>query len=67
MDDESYMIKNGQKMDAGGRRDKEDIIHELQKHFKVKFDFLYSALWMKSDSPAITFFNVQQSHFSKRI
>lgn len=37
MDDESYIIRNGQKMDAGGRRDKEDIIHELQKHFKVLF------------------------------
>ena len=24
-------------MDVGGRRDKEDIIHELQKHFKVLF------------------------------
>ena len=24
-------------MDVGGRRDKEDIIYELQKHFKVLF------------------------------
>lgn len=37
MDDGSYIIKNGQKMDAGGRTDKEDIVHELQKHFKVLF------------------------------
>ena len=25
-------------MDAGERRDKKDIIHELQKHFKVLFE-----------------------------
>lgn len=37
MDDESYSIKNGQKMDAGGRKDKDDIIHELLKHFKTLF------------------------------
>lgn len=37
MDDTSYLIKNGLKMDVGGRIDKEDIIHELLKHIKIVF------------------------------
>lgn len=37
MDDSSYKIKNGLKMDIGGRVDKEDIIHELLKHIEVVF------------------------------
>lgn len=37
MDDSSYMVKNGLKMDVGGRTDKEDIIHELLKHIEILF------------------------------
>lgn len=37
MDDSSYMVKNGLKMDVGGRVDKEDIIHELLKHIEIVF------------------------------
>lgn len=37
LDDESYKIQNGLIMDPGGRVDKEDIIDELLKHFKVLF------------------------------
>lgn len=37
MDDRSYMVKNGLKMDVGGRIDKEDIIHELLKHIQIVF------------------------------
>lgn len=37
MDDTSYKIKNGLKMDVGGRTDEIDIIHELLKHIKVLF------------------------------
>lgn len=37
MDDSSYLIKNGLKMDIGGRVDEEDVIHELLKHIKIVF------------------------------
>lgn len=37
MDDTSYLIKNGLKMDVGGRIDKEDIIHELLHHIEIIF------------------------------
>lgn len=37
MDDSSYMINNGLKIDVGGRIDKQDIIHELLKHIEVTF------------------------------
>jgi len=37
MDDSSYLVKNGLKMDVGGRVDKEDIIHELLKHIEIVF------------------------------
>ena len=37
MDDSSYQVKNGLKMDVGGRADKEDIIHELLKHIEIVF------------------------------
>lgn len=37
MDDTSYKVKNGLKMDVGGRKDKTDIIHELEKHIAVVF------------------------------
>lgn len=37
MDDGSYMVKNGLKMDVGGRADKNDIIHELIKHIDIVF------------------------------
>lgn len=38
LDDESYKISNGLKMDVGGRTDSNDIINELLKHLKVLFD-----------------------------
>lgn len=38
LDDENYKIDNGLIMDPGGRADKEDIIDELLKHFKVLFE-----------------------------
>jgi len=37
MDDSSYFVKNGLKMDVGGRVDREDIIHELLKHIEIVF------------------------------
>lgn len=37
LDDRSYIVKNGLKMDVGGRIDKEDIIHELLKHIQIVF------------------------------
>lgn len=37
MEDKSYKIDNGLKMDAGGRIDKEDIIHEIEKHLQTLF------------------------------
>lgn len=37
MDDKSYKVQNGLKMDPGGRIDKADIIDELLKHFKILF------------------------------
>ena len=37
MEDKSYKIENGLKMDAGGRIDKADIIHEIEKHLKTLF------------------------------
>lgn len=36
-DDTSYMVKNGLKMDVGGRKDKTDIIHELEANISVVF------------------------------
>lgn len=53
MDDTSYLVKNGLKMDVGGRHDKIDIIHELEKHIEIvfpdqkhthKYQFLLSSL-----------------------
>lgn len=37
MDDESYKIENGLKIDAGGRIDRNDIIHKLLDCFEVLF------------------------------
>lgn len=37
LDDESYKISNGRKMDVGGRHDKGDMIHELLDLFPVLF------------------------------
>ena len=37
MDDSSYKIDNGLKIDVGGRIDKNDIIHEWQKCIEVVF------------------------------
>ena len=38
MDDTSYKVNNGLKMDAGGRKDKYDIIHELETHIAIVFE-----------------------------
>lgn len=38
MDDSSYTVKNGLKMEIGGRTDKEDIIHELLKYIAILFE-----------------------------
>lgn len=38
IDDTSYQVKNGLKMDVGGRADREDIIHELLKHIENVFE-----------------------------
>ena len=35
MDDSSYKVNNGLKMEVGGRKDKTDIIHELETHISV--------------------------------
>ena len=37
LDDESYTISNGRKIDVGGRHDKEDMIHKLLDIFQVLF------------------------------
>ncbi|MDD5900624.1 MAG: hypothetical protein PUC73_07020 [Lachnospiraceae bacterium] len=37
MDDTSYYVKNGLKMDVGGRVDEESIIDELQHHIGILF------------------------------
>lgn len=37
MDDSSYKVNNGLKMEVGGRKDKTDIIHELETHIAVVF------------------------------
>ncbi len=38
MDDESWKVQNGLKMEVGGRIDKYDVIHELIDCFEVLFD-----------------------------
>ncbi len=38
MDDTSWKIQNGLKMEVGGRADKYDVIHELLECFEVLFD-----------------------------
>ena len=37
MADSSYKVKNGLKMEVGGRKDNTDIVHELETHVEVIF------------------------------
>lgn len=37
MDDSSYKVNNGLKMEVGGRKDKTDIIHELEANIAIVF------------------------------